>query len=91
MNRINGHNGRDGHNDVITRLIEVESTLQNIVVPTFVEMQSQVEILRPTLMYAASNNPAIAPSINNFVNLFSSLADSMREIAQTLKEIKDLL
>lgn len=47
MNRINGHNG---HNNVITRLIEVESTLQNIVVPTVVEMQSQVEILRPTLM-----------------------------------------
>ena len=38
MNRINGHNGHNEHNNVITRLIEVESTLQNIVVPTFVEM-----------------------------------------------------
>ena len=81
----------NGHNNANTRLIEVDSTLQNAVVPTFLEMQGQLENLSSIVMYPANNNPVLAASIDNFVNLFSNIADSLRMIAEALNEIKQHL
>ena len=79
----------NGPNDINKILIEIESSIQTVVIPCFLDTKNKLEDLTPSLQAAADNNQRLTAAIESIANSLLSMADSLKRIADSLQVLTE--